>query len=97
MRIKLPSEFDEYEAIMLTTDANNEVAEKWAGIRLGLLTAFCARVLGSYIGNWSKAFVRCRHLMLPLTASGVATIVRAFPTTVRPSLLILRVISIRWS
>jgi two-component system, NarL family, sensor histidine kinase UhpB len=42
MRINLPSEFDDYEAIMLTTDANNEVAEKWAGISLtlGLLTAF---------------------------------------------------------
>jgi two-component system, NarL family, sensor histidine kinase UhpB len=47
-RITLPPEFEEYEAIVLTSDANNEVAEKWGdiGLALGLLVAFCTFVLG---------------------------------------------------
>jgi two-component system, NarL family, sensor histidine kinase UhpB len=47
-RVPLPSGFDEYAAIVLTTDATNEVAEKWGdiGLALGLLIAFCAFVLG---------------------------------------------------
>ena len=47
-RIKLPSAFDEYEAVVLTTDAANELAEKWGdiGLALGVLVIFCTFVLG---------------------------------------------------
>ena len=47
-RIKLPSEFDEYEAVVLATDAANELAEKWGdiGLALGVLVIFCTFVLG---------------------------------------------------
>jgi two-component system, NarL family, sensor histidine kinase UhpB len=47
-RIKLPAEFGEHEALVLTTDAANELAEKWGdiGLALALLVTFCAFVLG---------------------------------------------------
>jgi two-component system, NarL family, sensor histidine kinase UhpB len=47
-RIKLPPEFSDYEALVLTTDAGNELAEKWGdiGLALALLVTFCAFVLG---------------------------------------------------
>jgi two-component system, NarL family, sensor histidine kinase UhpB len=47
-RIKLPPEFGDREAVVLTTDAANELAEKWGdiGLALALLLTFCAFVLG---------------------------------------------------
>jgi two-component system sensor histidine kinase UhpB len=47
-RIDLPAEFDEYEAVVLTTDAANELAEKWGdiGLALAMLVIFCTFVLG---------------------------------------------------
>jgi two-component system, NarL family, sensor histidine kinase UhpB len=47
-RINLPADFDDYEAVVLMTDAANELAEKWGdiGLALALLVAFCAFVLG---------------------------------------------------
>jgi two-component system, NarL family, sensor histidine kinase UhpB len=47
-RINLPSEFDEYGAVVLTTDAANELAEKWGdiGLALAVLVIFCTFVLG---------------------------------------------------
>ena len=47
-RIKLSSEFPGYEAVVLTTDSANELAEKWGdiGLALGVLVAFCTIVLG---------------------------------------------------
>lgn len=69
-RIKLPAEFGGYEAIVLTTDASNEIAEKWSdiGLALALLVAFCMFVLGLVywtlarglrpLQNLSAAFVR---------------------------------------
>jgi two-component system, NarL family, sensor histidine kinase UhpB len=47
-RIKLPPEFGDHEAVVLTTDAANELAEKWRDISLALalLVTFCAFVLG---------------------------------------------------
>jgi two-component system, NarL family, sensor histidine kinase UhpB len=47
-RINLPSEFDEYKAVVLTTDAANELAEKWGdiGLALAVLVIFCTFVLG---------------------------------------------------
>jgi two-component system, NarL family, sensor histidine kinase UhpB len=46
-RIKLPPEFGDHEAVVLTTDAANELAEKWRdiGLALALLVSFCAFVL----------------------------------------------------
>jgi two-component system, NarL family, sensor histidine kinase UhpB len=48
VRIKLPPEFGDHEAVVLTTDAANELAEKWRdiGLALALLVTFCAFVLG---------------------------------------------------
>jgi two-component system, NarL family, sensor histidine kinase UhpB len=47
-RIKLPPEFSDFTAVLLTTDAGNELAEKWGdiGLALALLVTFCAFVLG---------------------------------------------------
>ena len=47
-RIKLPLEFSDYEAVVLKTDAANELAEKWGdiGLALALLVTFCTFVLG---------------------------------------------------
>lgn len=47
-RIKLPPEFSDYEAVVLATDATNELAEKWGdiGFALALLLTFCTFVLG---------------------------------------------------
>jgi two-component system sensor histidine kinase UhpB len=47
-RINLPSEFDAYEAVVLTTDSANELVEKWddIGLALRVLVVFCTFVLG---------------------------------------------------
>jgi two-component system, NarL family, sensor histidine kinase UhpB len=47
-RVNLPPDFDSYEAVVLTTNANNELAEKWddIGLALWVLVAFCTFVLG---------------------------------------------------
>jgi two-component system, NarL family, sensor histidine kinase UhpB len=47
-RINLPPEFSDFRAVVLTTDAGNELAEKWGdiGLALALLVTFCAFVLG---------------------------------------------------
>jgi two-component system sensor histidine kinase UhpB len=47
-RIKLPPEFSDFRAVVLTTDAGNELTEKWGdiGLALALLVTFCAFVLG---------------------------------------------------
>jgi two-component system, NarL family, sensor histidine kinase UhpB len=66
-RIKLPPEFTDYEAVVLTTDAANELAEKWGdiGFAFALLVTFCAFVLG--LVYWTLA----RELR-PLQALNVA-------------------------
>ncbi|MBO0756487.1 MAG: HAMP domain-containing protein [Bradyrhizobiaceae bacterium] len=66
-RINLPSEFDEYEAVVLTTDAANELAEKWGdiGLALAVLVIFCTFVLG--LVYWILA-----RGLLPLQALNVA-------------------------
>jgi two-component system, NarL family, sensor histidine kinase UhpB len=47
-RINLPPEFDEFGAVVLTTDASNEIGEKWGdiGVALAVLVIFCTFVLG---------------------------------------------------
>ena len=48
VKIALPAEFDDYEAVVFTTDAGNEAAEKWGDIgwAVAALIAFCGFVLG---------------------------------------------------
>jgi two-component system, NarL family, sensor histidine kinase UhpB len=66
-RIKLPREFTDYAAVVLTTDAGNELAEKWGdiGLALALLVTFCAFVLG--LVYWTLA-----RGLRPLKALNVA-------------------------
>jgi two-component system sensor histidine kinase UhpB len=47
-RVELSPEFQDYEAVVLTADSANELAEKWGniGLSLGVLLAFCTVVLG---------------------------------------------------
>jgi two-component system, NarL family, sensor histidine kinase UhpB len=47
-RINLSSEFEDYGAVVLTTDAANELGEKWGdiGLALAVLVIFCTFVLG---------------------------------------------------
>ncbi len=67
VRINLSPESDEYEALVLTTDAANELAEKWGdiGLALSVLVAFCTVVLG--IVYWTLA-----RGLRPLQALNVA-------------------------
>jgi two-component system, NarL family, sensor histidine kinase UhpB len=66
-RIKLPLVFSDYEAIVLKTDAANELAEKWGdiGLALALLVTFCTFVLG--LVYWTLA-----RGLRPLQALNVA-------------------------
>jgi two-component system, NarL family, sensor histidine kinase UhpB len=66
-RIDLPSGFDEYKAVVLATDAANELAEKWGdiGLALAVLIIFCTFVLG--LVYWTLA-----RGLLPLQALNVA-------------------------
>ena len=54
-RFDLPAEIDDYQAVVLTTDSENELVEKWddIGLALRVLVTFCTVVLG--VVYWTLA------------------------------------------
>jgi two-component system, NarL family, sensor histidine kinase UhpB len=71
-RIKLPPELDEYEAVVLTTDAANELAEKWGdiGLALAVLVIFCTFILGLMYSTLAKGLRPLRALNVAFACVG---------------------------